>query len=74
MFHLFEQPSARAKLGSKALKYLKRGKPVDDQVIVDVLVEVIRSVAWIPPPAVSVVNLKINFHPYSCISFSANFQ
>ncbi|XP_071117594.1 sperm flagellar protein 2-like [Haliotis cracherodii] len=38
------QPSNRAKLGSKALKYLKRGKPVDDQVIVDVLVEVIRRV------------------------------
>ena len=36
------QPTPRAKLGVKAQKYLKKGQPVDDQVIVDILVEAIR--------------------------------
>ena len=36
------QPTLRAKLGMKALKNLKKGKPVDDQVMVDILVEAIR--------------------------------
>lgn len=38
-------PTPKAKLGAKALKYLKKGQPVDDQVIVDILIETIR---WIP--------------------------
>ncbi|KAL3868818.1 hypothetical protein ACJMK2_041577, partial [Sinanodonta woodiana] len=38
------QPTPRAKLGMKALKFLKKGQPVDDQVIVDVVVEAIRRV------------------------------
>ena len=36
------QPTARAKLGSKALKFLKKGRPVDDQIVVDVITETIR--------------------------------
>ncbi|XP_052685294.1 sperm flagellar protein 2-like isoform X3 [Crassostrea angulata] len=39
------EPTPKAKLGAKALKYLKKGQPVDDQVIVDILIETIR---WIP--------------------------
>ncbi|XP_005100478.1 sperm flagellar protein 2 isoform X2 [Aplysia californica] len=38
------QPTARAKLGSKALKFLKKGRPVDDQIVVDVIIEAIRRV------------------------------
>nr|XP_022317151.1 sperm flagellar protein 2-like isoform X9 [Crassostrea virginica] len=38
-------PTPKAKLGAKALKYLKKGQPIDDQVIVDTLIETIR---WIP--------------------------
>ena len=38
------QPSARAKLGMKAMKFLKKGKPVDDALTVEILVEAIRSV------------------------------
>ncbi|XP_067937009.1 sperm flagellar protein 2-like [Watersipora subatra] len=34
----------RAKLGGKALKLLKRGKPVDDQLTVDILAEAIRAI------------------------------
>lgn len=37
--------SARAKLGGKAVRLLKKGKPVDDQLIVDILVEEIRQIA-----------------------------
>lgn len=32
----------KAKLGAKAQKYLKKGAPIDDQVIVDIIVEAIR--------------------------------
>ncbi|KAK6179274.1 hypothetical protein SNE40_011674 [Patella caerulea] len=38
------QATARAKLGSKVFKFLKKGKPVDEQLIVDILVEAIRRV------------------------------
>lgn len=37
-------PTAKAKLGAKAQKYLKKGQPIDDQVIVDILVEAIRNI------------------------------
>lgn len=36
------QPTPRAKLGSKAFRLLKKGKPVDDQLTVDILAEAIR--------------------------------
>ncbi|PVD23583.1 hypothetical protein C0Q70_16855 [Pomacea canaliculata] len=36
--------SVRARLGSRALKYLKKGRPVDDPTIVDILVDAIRRV------------------------------
>ncbi|XP_060552949.1 sperm flagellar protein 2-like isoform X2 [Ruditapes philippinarum] len=39
-----QQPTPRAKLGSKAFKSLKKGQPVDDQVQADILVEAIRRV------------------------------
>ncbi|XP_048761563.2 sperm flagellar protein 2-like isoform X3 [Ostrea edulis] len=39
------EPTPKAKLGAKALKYLKKGQAIDDQVIVDILIETIR---WIP--------------------------
>lgn len=39
-----QQPTPRAKLGAKALKSLKKGQPVDDQVQADILVEAIRRV------------------------------
>ncbi|XP_013409132.1 sperm flagellar protein 2 isoform X2 [Lingula anatina] len=38
------QPTERAKLGAKAMKCLKKGKPVDDQIIIDVLVDSIRHI------------------------------
>ncbi|XP_076462790.1 sperm flagellar protein 2-like isoform X2 [Babylonia areolata] len=37
-------PSVRNKLGSKALKFLKKGRPVDDQIVVDILVDAIKHV------------------------------
>ncbi|ESO92609.1 hypothetical protein LOTGIDRAFT_120497 [Lottia gigantea] len=40
----FLVPTARAKLGSKVFRFLKKGKPVDEQLIVDILVEAIRRV------------------------------
>ena len=36
------QPSVRNKLGSKALKFLKKGRPVDDQIVVDILADAIK--------------------------------
>lgn len=36
------QRTVRAKLGAKALKCLKKGKPVEDQVVADILLEEIR--------------------------------
>ena len=38
----FAQPSVRNKLGAKALKYLKKGKACDDQLLVDIVVDVIK--------------------------------
>lgn len=38
------QPSLRNKLGSKALKFLKKGRPVDDQIVVDVLADAIKRI------------------------------
>ncbi|XP_074662046.1 sperm flagellar protein 2-like [Tubulanus polymorphus] len=38
------QPTERAKLGLKASKCLKKGKPVDDEIVVDILVEAIRRI------------------------------
>lgn len=38
------QPTARAKLGLKASKFLKKGKPVDDQCVVEILTEAIRRI------------------------------
>ncbi|XP_063404210.1 sperm flagellar protein 2-like isoform X1 [Mytilus trossulus] len=38
------EPTPKAKLGAKAQKYLKRGAPIDDQVIVDIIVEAIRNI------------------------------
>ena len=38
------QPTLRNKLGAKALKYLKKGKACDDQLLVDIVVDAIRSV------------------------------
>ncbi|XP_069125844.1 sperm flagellar protein 2-like isoform X2 [Argopecten irradians] len=37
-------PTNRSKLGAKALRYLKRGAPIDDQIIVDILVDKIRNI------------------------------
>ena len=42
VFLLYFQPTPRNKLGAKAVKCLKKGQAVDDQVLVDVLVETIR--------------------------------
>ena len=42
-FSIF-QLTPKAKLGAKALRYLKKGTPIDDQVIVDILIEEIRCV------------------------------
>ena len=41
-FVILFQPTPRNKLGVKALKYLKKGQTIEDQVMVDVLVEAIR--------------------------------
>ncbi|KAL8583785.1 hypothetical protein ACOMHN_036420 [Nucella lapillus] len=38
------QPTLRSRLGSKALKFLKKGRPVDDQITVDILVDAIKRV------------------------------
>ncbi|XP_070194777.1 sperm flagellar protein 2-like isoform X3 [Littorina saxatilis] len=38
------QPSLRNKLGSKALKFLKKGRPVDDQIVVDILADAIKRI------------------------------
>ncbi|XP_066298432.1 sperm flagellar protein 2-like isoform X6 [Branchiostoma lanceolatum] len=36
------EPTTRAKLGSKAIKSLRRGKSVDDQILVDIVIDAIR--------------------------------
>ena len=36
------QATDRAKLGQKAMRLLKRGRPVDDQLTVDIIIEAIR--------------------------------
>ncbi len=36
------QASERAKLGMKAARLLKRGRPVDDQLTVDIIIEAIK--------------------------------
>nr|KAG5711746.1 hypothetical protein BaRGS_023510 [Batillaria attramentaria] len=38
------QPSLRNKLGSKALKFLKKGRPVDDQIVVDIVADAIKRI------------------------------
>ncbi|XP_059172221.1 sperm flagellar protein 2-like isoform X3 [Physella acuta] len=38
------EPTARAKLGEKAMKFLKKGKPVEDQVVIDIVIEAIRKI------------------------------
>ncbi|KAL8590470.1 hypothetical protein ACOMHN_011683 [Nucella lapillus] len=38
------QPTVRNKLGARALRFLKKGQPVDDEVVVEVLADVIRQI------------------------------
>ena len=41
---LIFQPTLRAHLGMKAAKILKKGQPVDDKMLIEILVEAIRYV------------------------------
>ncbi|GFO03102.1 sperm flagellar protein 2, partial [Plakobranchus ocellatus] len=37
-------PTSRARNGAKAIKFLKKGRPVDDQIVVDIIVDAIRQI------------------------------
>uniref|UniRef100_A0A2C9KBG9 Calponin-homology (CH) domain-containing protein n=1 Tax=Biomphalaria glabrata TaxID=6526 RepID=A0A2C9KBG9_BIOGL len=38
------EPTVRAKLGAKAFKSLRKGRPVEDQIVIDIIIEAIRKI------------------------------